>query len=264
MSELPDFANPPVIEVACGVQFRPITGLRGMAIAPLYNRWRDRFPTVEEQPPLPPVLETSPAGGPSMQLFVGNNLDVRRWFIDDSGRELVQLQQDRLIVNWREGNTGGTYPRFGSVRANLVSRLSDLVEFLEEEELGKLEISHGEVSYINAIANSEGGMGGLDGALKGWPTFAGHHLGGPAVARLNLEFPVPEMGEKTSLTVNLGPGGRASGEVALFMTMTVQGRTDGGSPSAALAFIDAAHDHLVRSFAEITDESQQALWGRRS
>lgn len=264
MSELPDFESPPVIEVACGVQFRPIAGLRGMALAPLYNKWRERFPIVEEQPPLPPLVEASATGGPMVQVFLGNSPDVRRWFIDESGRDLVQLQQDRLIVNWREGEPRGAYPRFSTVRGNLTSRLSDLSDFLAEEELGKLEISHAEVSYINAVEPPGGVLGALDGIVKDWPTFDGHHLGRPAGARAALEFLIPEVGEGTRLAVTLGPGGRVGGEVALFMTMTVQGRTDGASPGAALAFIDAAHDHLVRSFAEITAESQHANWGRRS
>jgi len=263
VSELPDFANPPVIEVACGVQFRPIAGLRGMALAPLYNQWRERFPTVQEQPPLPP-MEASTVGGPGVQIFLGNSPDVRLWFIDESGREVIQIQQDRLIVNWREGEPRGRYPRYNSVRDNLESRLSDLSNFVTQENLGKLEISHGEVSYINAIDAPEEDFGALDKILVGWPKFADHHLGNPKAARVSLDFSVPDVGEMTSLRVSLGPGGRSSGEISMFMTMTVEGRTDGASSDAALAFIDAAHDHLVRSFAEITTAAQHESWGRRS
>ncbi|MDX2702167.1 TIGR04255 family protein [Streptomyces sp. PA03-6a] len=264
MSELPDFERPPVIEVACGVQFRAVQGLRGVALAPLYNQWREQFPTVQEQPPLPPVVEPNAAGGPAIQLFFGNGQDVRLWFIDPSGHDLVQLQQDRLIVNWREGEPRGEYPRFASVRKNLADRLADLSDFLDRDGLGKLEITHAEVSYINAIEATGGSLGTLDGVVRGWPTFPGHHLGQPVGARAAFDFPVPGLGPAGHLAVALGPGGRLNGEVAVFMTMTAQGRTDGTSIDAALAFIDDAHEHVVRSFAELTTEAQHAQWGRRS
>ncbi|MFB7982475.1 TIGR04255 family protein [Streptomyces vinaceus] len=264
MSTLPDFERPPVIEVACGVQFRAVPGLRGVALAPLFKQWRGEFPVYEEQPPLPPVVEASPAGGPAVQVFFGNTPDVRHWFIDSSGHDLVQLQQDRLIVNWREGEPRASYPRFASVRDNLAARLTDLSDFLASEGLGKLEITHAEVSYINAIEPKGGGLGGLDSIVKDWPLFPGHHLGRPMAARAAFEFPVPGLGPAGRLAVSLGPGGRSNGEVTLFMTMTAQGRTEGASSDAALSFVDMAHEHVVRSFGELTTDAQHAQWGRRS
>ncbi|MDX3114602.1 TIGR04255 family protein [Streptomyces scabiei] len=264
MSALPDFERPPVIEVACGVQFRAVQGLRGVTLAPLYNQWIQQFPTVEEHPPLPPVVEASPVGGPAVQLFFGNATDQRLWFIDATGSSLVQLQQDRLIVNWREGEPRAEYPRFASVRDNLSARLADLSDFLERESLGKLEITHAEVSYINAIDPQGRGFGALDNIIQDWPTFPNHHLGQPTAARAAFEFPIPELGAGGALAVSVGPGGRTNGDVALFMTMTAQGRTEGTSSDAALAFVDAAHEHVVRSFAELTTDAQHAEWGRLS
>jgi uncharacterized protein (TIGR04255 family) len=264
VSELPDFERPPVIEVACGVQFRSIEGLRGPTLAPLYNQWRGQLPRVQEQPPLAPLVDASAVGAPSVQLYFADSTNVRYWFSDAAGHDLVQFQQDRLIVNWRESEPPVGYPRFSSVRENLSSRLADLSDFLAREDLGGLEISHAEVSYINAIEVSDGDLGALGDTVRGWPGFPGHHLGKPAVARAVFEFPIPDVGQGARLVVTLGPGGRANGEIALFVTMTVQGRTDGASAGAALAFVDAAHGHLVRSFAEITTESQHTHWGRRS
>ena len=40
MTDLPDFGAPPVVEVALGVQFRILPALRGLALAPLRERWR--------------------------------------------------------------------------------------------------------------------------------------------------------------------------------------------------------------------------------
>ena len=98
MTLLPDFERPPVIEVAYGVQFRAVEGLRGMGRYPLYEQWRHDLPQVTEQIALPPAVESGTAGGPPVQVFFGSSFsDTRHWFADDAGRNLVQLQQDRLI-----------------------------------------------------------------------------------------------------------------------------------------------------------------------
>ena len=41
---LPDFENPPVIEVVCGVSFAPLTDLKAVHLGLLWERFRDRYP----------------------------------------------------------------------------------------------------------------------------------------------------------------------------------------------------------------------------
>jgi hypothetical protein len=42
----------------------------------------------------------------------------------------------------------------------------------------------------------------------------------------------------------------------------VRGAPTNGTAAAALEFMDHAHDHLNRSFAEVTSDEAQAAWGR--
>lgn len=262
MTPLPDFESPPVIEVACGVQFRAVEGLRGMGRFRLYEQWRERLPEVVEQPALPPIVEAS-AGAPPVQIFF-NAQDVRHWFIGDSGRELVQLQHDRLIVNWREGNPPGKYPRFPAVRRNFVDRLTELNDYVQGSGLGKIEISHVEVSYINAIDPAGAGLGNLDSLVKGWPDFSWHHLGRPGTTRAVFDFPIPGLGLGSQLSAQFGPGLRTTGETALFMILSAQGRTEATTVEAAIGFADKAHEHIVQSFDEFTTPAMHAKWGKRS
>ena len=49
---LPDFDNPPLIEVALSVQFDPLEQLRTPQIGLLWAEFRDRFPVTQEHVPL--------------------------------------------------------------------------------------------------------------------------------------------------------------------------------------------------------------------
>lgn len=260
MSPLPSFENPPVIEVACGVQFRPVEALRGMRRHALYDNWRQRFPQVSEQPPIPPLLEASSFGSPSVQMML-NPQDVRHWFLDDAGCNLVQLQQDRLIVNWREGDQAEPYPRFPAVRGNFAARLSELEDYVQNADGEKLEIISTEVSYINSISDPGEILGGLDGLVRDWPGFSWHHLGRPDATRAAFEFPATDMGSGVRLTVSFAPGVRITGEASLFMTLSVQGRPSGAGLESTLSFVDRAHEHIVKSFQEFTTPERHAQWG---
>jgi len=45
-NQLPEFSNPPVVEVALGVQFRPVYGLRPIELAILREKWRSKYPVI--------------------------------------------------------------------------------------------------------------------------------------------------------------------------------------------------------------------------
>jgi len=53
MAFVPEYAKPPVVEVACAVQFDPITDRHAGRLGTLWGEFRDRYPRVEQHPPLP-------------------------------------------------------------------------------------------------------------------------------------------------------------------------------------------------------------------
>jgi uncharacterized protein (TIGR04255 family) len=65
---LPEFSNPPVVEVALSVQFTPLPGFRPIRLGRLQDTWRAEYPHYEEQPPLAGVIEGSLQGVMSLQL----------------------------------------------------------------------------------------------------------------------------------------------------------------------------------------------------
>lgn len=260
--ELPDFDAPPVVEVALGAQFRPLFGLRAIELAELRERWRAEYPVVQEQPPLPPTTEAGATGAPTIQFVVGPALQTRVWFLNEDQSELVQLQHDRLTVNWRQTTTS-VYPRYPSVRTAFERRFADIRAFVAERGLGTVAVTQVEVSYINAVDAAEGQIGSLDRVLRNWHPPA-MHLGPPGQSRSAFVFSVPDLGRPpVRMYVAVDPAQRPDGRPVLFLTLTVRGAPAGEDPANALRFMDQAHAHVVRGFAELTPDAMHAEWRRR-
>lgn len=261
---LPDFADPPVVEVALGVQFRPLFGLRPIELCPLRERWRGEYPLVQEQPPLPPAVERPSFRGPSVELLLGPALQTRLWFLTSDEAELVQLQHDRLTVNWRQMDGESAYPRFPAVRELFERRWHDLADFVNERQLGTLSPTQVELNYINAIDPLSGQLGQIERILRNWHSTSEHHLGAPEQARLALVFGVPDLGrEPVRLYVAVDPAQRPDGQPVLFLTLTIRGAPADETLDSALRFMNEAHEHIVRSFAELTPHAMHTEWGRR-
>ncbi len=262
MTDLPEFNAPPVVEVALGVQFGILPALRGLALAPLRERWRSQYPRIEEQPPLPAAVESGSPGGPFVQLNIGLP-SMRYWFLSADGSDLVQVQQDRLSVNWRETESSNPYPRYPSIRKEFEDRFRELQEFLAEEELGSIHVTQAELEYVNAVAVEPQQMGQLGRILRDWHVWSDHHLGEPEEARLQMTFRIADLGDGESrLWVRAGPGQRKPNKSAMLLTLSARGKPSVEGPDGVLSFLDGAHTHIVLSFTELTTPAMHEVWGR--
>jgi uncharacterized protein (TIGR04255 family) len=253
--------------VALGIQFRPLFGLRGINLGPLRERWRGTYPRVEEQPPLPPAVEALPTPGElTFQLNVGAVPPVRHWFLSESGTQLVQLQQDRLIVNWREGTPVEPYPRYGALRQQFEERITDLQQFLRDEDLGELDVTQAEVNYINGVKVGDRDQGDLSPLLRHWGDLSANHLGNPEQASATLVFRVPDIGRgPVRMHIAINPAQWAPDAApAIFFTLMVRGAPTAATTDAALQFMDGAHDHLLTSFNELTSDTVHQAWGQHT
>src|SRR6266550_8753630 len=97
---LPRFRKPPVSEVAVGVQFAAF--LTPVQLGLYYQRIKTRFPRVQVQPPIPPTFETfgETPSAPLTQIVI-DSTRPRMWFLSEDENFLIQLQADKLFLNWR-------------------------------------------------------------------------------------------------------------------------------------------------------------------
>lgn len=268
--DLPDFGEPPVVEVALSVQFEPVSTLRAPQLGVLWTtEFRDRFPNTQDHAPLDAVVEQF--GGPR-PAHVDVRFEVqppmpRCWFLNPEGTELVQIQQDRFVRNWRKVGGGEKYPRYERIRESFQSDLARFAAFLARENLGGLRLNQCEVTYVNHIPACDAwrSHGEMDRVVR----LAAHHqtafLPRAESTQLSTRYVIGGADGISigRLHVNVQPAFRAQDQQPLFvLTMTARGRPDGQAVQDAFAFLDRGREWIVRGFAEITTDAMHKVWRR--
>ena len=158
--QLPEFANPPVVEVVLSLQFERVE-LTSLLFARMWERFRERFPRVEEHPPLPPSVERfDPASAhPELRVqILPAQFVPRYWLLSETGNELVQVQSDRFIYNWRKVLEGDVYPRYAAMRHAFEQELARFHQFVTEEGLGDLHVVLLFVRFTERISDMSDGQ----------------------------------------------------------------------------------------------------------
>jgi uncharacterized protein (TIGR04255 family) len=270
---LPDFANPPVVEVALSVQFEPLRNLRVPQIGLLWQEFRDRFPVTEEHATIDPAIERFGVAQRRQGAVRVEMLQVhpvpRCWFLNAVGTQLIQVQQDRLIHNWRKVGDAESYPRSEHVRGEFAGELEQFRAFLQRERLGELRPNQCEVTYVNKISTGPGGFqhGDLDKLITLFHRrYSDDFLTTPEEVGFTAHYVIPDAaGEPLGrLHVSVEPVFRESDDQPNFlMNLTARGKPVGESIGGALAFLDLGREWVVRGFASITTQNMHHVWRRQ-
>lgn len=269
----PSYKHPPVAEVALAVYFSPQVALRSVHAGRLWEKWRDRYPVTEDQPPLPPVMpETFPLKPSAPFQFVGGFPGTRVWYRSKSGDRLLQVQPDRFVLNWRRTPDDEAYPRYESLRPQFEQEVIEFLAFLVEEGLDEPSISQAEVSYNNPIPmTSLGEPLDLGSILAPWSgAFSDTFLPLPESGSVHLRFQIadPSTGEPVGrLYVDADPAIYQARpdqplEEVFMLQVFARGFPLGGGLDGALHFLDLGHDWVVRGFTSLTTMSMHKRWGR--
>ncbi|HEX7048918.1 MAG TPA: TIGR04255 family protein [Longimicrobiales bacterium] len=270
---LPDFADPPVVEVALGIQFDPIDRLTPPLFGLLWSRYRDRYPDLQ-------VHEARSAGverfgipsAPAMSLAiepVDPAAAIRAWFVNETGTELIQVQRDRFAFNWRRHVDTETYPRYPVVRTRFVEHLNTFVAFLNDEGLGEITPNQCEATYLNHITRSGVWQehGEVDKVVTVWEnTYSDDFLGPPEDVRFAARYVLPGTdGEPIGrLRIVLEPGYTSADRSPIFvLRLTARGEPEEHSIQGSLDFLDRARKWIVRAFASVTEPTMHQVWGRK-
>jgi uncharacterized protein (TIGR04255 family) len=270
---LPDFARPPLVEVALSVQFNTLEGLRTPHLGLLWTDFRDRFPKFEEHPPIPPMTEKfglRPAPAPSFSVDLMNVPPLPRcWFLNEAGTELIQVQQDRFIRNWRKVGTGDEYPRYERIRKSFEEDFSRFVAFVRREKLGEMKPNQCEVTYVDHVIGGEGWArhGQIDEVVTLWAKRkADAFPPEPEDVRFAVRYLIPSSeGEPLGrLHFELQPGIlKAENRPIFVLNFTARGRPETEDIDGVLKFFDLGRDWAGRAFVAVTSERMHEAWGRR-
>lgn len=275
----PRFERPPVVEVALGAQFKPLSPLGIPQLGLLWGHFRDRFPKVEHQPPLPHEIERRGVRFQrpiDIRVLEPNAVLVPRlWMIRESGTELLQVQQDRFVRNWRRYQDGGVrYPEYVEhLRPKFIEDMDEFRAFVEAEHLGELAFDQCDLTYVNHIEPS----GVWESHAEVAKVFPGLAPGGGVSPRR----PLDAIGVRTQYEL-VGESGNFVGRLHIqldsattspvaerpeplplfVLQLTARGSPIGQGLDGVMAFLDFGHDAIVTTFANITSDAMHRAWGR--
>jgi len=271
---LPEFDNPPVTEVALSVQFEKLDSLRVPQLGYIWHAFRDRFPQMEEQPPLEPAFEQFglPTGRrPGVRLeLLATPPRPRLWFLNESGTELVQVQQDRFVRNWRRTEDSKEYPRYTRLRARFREDFEAFCDLIRVEQWGSIEPNQCEVTYVNIIPAGEGWQehGDLGKVLTVFSArYSDDCFEKPEEAAVNFQYVLrDETGEPVGrLHIAANPVVRVSdNQPAIRLSVTARAKPKGTGTEGVMESLDRGREAVVRGFASITTSEMHKVWKRTS
>ena len=125
------------------MQFASLTNLKSAHIGLFWQRVRSEYPNVSEQAVIPPVFETFGIPSPQAPLiqietFLSPPLP-RYWFEFPNSPDLLQIQHDRILHNWRQqADNSRVYPRYETVKISFEKDLEAFRQWLSDEQIGEL------------------------------------------------------------------------------------------------------------------------------
>ena len=220
-------------------------------------------------PPLPSTQESFGAQRiPRFGFSVEPAFPIPRlWFLDETGNRLVQVQSNRIVVNWRQLETRQDYPRYPVLRGDLIDALELLTAFSREENLGDVVPDQAELTYVNHFRAGEPGRQRepLSHFLKFWqePT-SPVLLDGPEEASLRTQYVMyKEDGPIGRLFIEVDSAYTTSRNEPLYvMNLVARGAPLQRGLDGALMFLDQAHVWIVQGFTDLTTPESHTRWER--
>jgi len=266
--DLPEYENPPVIEVVCGVLFQPLGGLSGPYLGLLWERFREDYPMVQEMPILAPIVERFDVSPPAEAQFSQVTAWPRTWFIQKDETGLIQVQRDRFLYNWRKISEKHPYPRYHNVIGKFREHFSQFCDFLAEHDLGAIQPLQYEMTYINHIPEGEGwntlaDIGEVFPDLR-WRSNSVRVFPSPESILWRAAFVLPnQQGRLHASIVNAQWEKDGRNINILILELTARGIGRNPSQEEMYAWFDLARESIVRTFTDLTSEIiQHAIWRR--
>lgn len=274
-STTPQSRPPPVIETATSVQFKQIQGFGNVHLGLFWSRHQDDFPYVNDADPIATQHESF--GTPQQNLpsrpriQFGSNPNARLQMMSQDQREMLQLQSNRIVYNWRRIKQDDQYPRWSHTKPQLIRYWTDFTDFLSDLSTGPVQPDQWEVIYVNHFIK------GLDwNSARDWqhilPGLIGNTdmIHGGNLESLSGNFHILLDNNAGRLHIDAGLGYRNDPEAdspteVLTLQLTARGPIDPDDSDTSLNDgLELGHAAIVNNFAAITSEDAQQKWGQES
>lgn len=270
-SELPDYRNPPIDEVALGLHFSPVSGFTDAHTGLFWQRIRSEYPTTQSRSrvdvPIEDLDETevlSPPKPLSISFTSGpESRSGRTWFLSEDDATLLQVQDSQFLHNWRY--RGSEYPHLDELIRRFWSAYDSFLSLLADESLTSPTLRQVELTYFNWIPDLKVASFFLPAAASAAA------LSDTDLTLENVVFVAPLVDSDATrpvarLTVECQPAFRVSGDDGIRGSRLVLSYKAPLRPDAQRDVIDDLFDRgrkaIVTTFTSLTTEDAQSAWGR--
>ena len=252
-----EYKTPPLKEVACGISYQPISNFKIPHYGLLWEKFnREDYPKCEHAP----VILSSNITESATEI-----LELPRiWFIHENQNDLIQIQTDKFLQNWRKMSDDDVYPRFNHIFSEFINNLEIFSNFIDDEKLGQIAINSCELTYVNHILIDENDINikSLDDIFSDIHFNENSNLFLPEPAGFNLTIPYVMSNKADILYAKIKDLRNPNNKNKLIVfELTVKGGDEKTIPELADWF-SSAHEWIIRSFDELTEISlQKTAWG---
>lgn len=248
------FKKPPINEVALGYTFLS----RPDFLVPHFGRFwakiEDAYPTCQHASP---VVDE---GGFD---YSSEFLLPRVWFVGADNSRLIQLQQDRLVFNWRSTGADTPYIRFPEVLREF-ERVRGLFEAYVEQHTGQgVQPSSYTLSYVNAIKR-DAGLSCFESVGSTFPDVQWQRhtrfLPQPKDLSWKAKFELPN--EFGHLVADIQPGKLVrTNEAIIKLELAAMSGSLGGKSVDFNEWVTVAHEWIVNAFKDLThSDLHKQVW----
>ena len=254
------FTTPPVVEVACGIAFSLPSRLRTAHVGLYWSTVIDTFQVAQDAPPLPLTVEQPQyEGSGTVEVEVTNMPPLRRsWLINRAGTNLLQVQEDRFLFNWKRTEAQPDYPSYEKVIFPFRTYWTGFRQFLSTNDLGDPTVRQLEMTYFNVINGASAEFLIDHQRVQDTDRF----LPAPEAVNWRTQYVLPESMGRLHVAA-LSTRNVATGEKAIRLELTARGMPrDARSETACDSWFDLAHEWITQGFADVTSPAMHTVWGR--
>lgn len=262
-SPLPKYNKPPVIETVLGVQFAPLKSFSMPHFGLFWSMIREAYPRQEMKEPIANMVEDvmGPPLPDKISIRLTSEPEARCWFLNSSGTELIQLQHDHFVRNWRKVTGSEGYPSYDLLKPRFERDWGHLISFLEREGIGRPEVNQCEVTYINHLPVEIEELGSAHRFARGLSPLSGQFLPQPETTQLVARYLMAD--KKGRLHVAVRPAIRFDDRhPVLQLTLTARGAPASSRLEDILTWFDVGHEWVVRGFTDFTRSEMHTIWER--
>jgi len=253
-----DLERPPVVETSLGFYFSRVAGWNILHFGALWEKFRAKYPITEFPPPILPNIASPPfkfEWNPSDSI-----VPIRACFTNAQKTQLVQLQQELFLHNWRKTDATSDYQHYDTILPLFKQDWATFLEFLAERGLHRPKVARCEMSYFNHIVRGEEWQefADLPRLFRAWRGFEGDEVfKNPELVAFNV---VQKVG-KGQVMVAVSPAVRTiDGKEILQLNVTGTVVPTDSEDDGLFAGLGECHEIALKGFQSFVSEESMTRW----